>query len=206
MLMASYSGIIGMLKIKKMVDEERELQQTALTILDRFSREIQQSNSTGTPLMPPCEDQNTSYGKGKNVYFFSDGNNRNGQRISFIAPGIGQMLPDGLQNTGTVQVTYHLEEPDRSREDLPEGTLALVRDEIPTIRPVEKACKKLVRFTTSNNVRSFVMKFYEPDNNNWVDQWDENAKGIPSLVSLDLEIVSQSGKVGRYSVIVNLPG
>lgn len=212
MMGIGYKSVTQVLSIKKKIDEERDLQQIALSVLSRLTHELQlassnssDSNNSGQPLMAPCSEQNKKYGK--SIYFLSDKGDAGGRAntaafITFIAPGIGQMLPNGSQNNGIVQITYKADKESRN-----ENLLTLVREEVPLIRPIEKACKKEVSFKITDNLLGLRFRFYDAENEKWSSTWGEDSQNrIPDYIIVDLKLKTNSGKVGTYSVAVSPKG
>jgi type II secretion system protein J len=199
MMTIGYQSLLYLLRSKKLLDDERDLQTIAASVLNRLTHEMELAYAAGPPLLPSCDAQNEKYGK--NIYLRGDsqllGNGEPGDQITFLAPGIGQYLPDAVANTGVVQVRYRVEKDSESNQ------YALVRDEIPLIRPVEKACEKLLIFSITKQIEGLKLFFFDTETDRWRDDWGEEASAkLPSMIHVMLKLRSPGGVVKTYQTTV----
>lgn len=202
MMGTAYKGVIYIQRTRQVIIDEQEMQKISSSVIDRLTQEIELATAAGTPLMPPCGENLRD--QGRNIYFSSPpagrrtGANNAISSIKFIAPGIGQALPDGIRNSGSVQVEYRVV-PD------PEDTslLALVREELPLIKPNELACKKRLTFTITKRISSLRFEFFDFENNRWHPSWGEDrSTNLPGIVFIELKLRSPRGIEKKYTTAI----
>jgi type II secretion system protein J len=199
-LTVMYSSFYSLLRTVKALDEKREAQVRASTVLGRIVRELQLAHDDDqSPLLPPRS--RIGQPEGKVVFFRGEqGTTPQGKRgdtLTFVARGAAQYLP-GRPDTGAVQVSYRVE-PDPERP----GGAYLVREEVPLITPPEKAYEEALIFPVTKHLVSLEARYYDQDSERWSSQWDESAPNrIPMLIHLTLELASEQGRVERYSTTI----
>lgn len=202
MMGSAYKGITYIQRTRQVILDEQEMQKISSSVIDRLTQEIELATAAGSPLMPPCGENPKI--QGRNVYFSSPPAGRAGgthnalSSIRFSAPGIGQALPDGIRNSGSVQVEYRVvPDPDNSSQ------LALVREELPLIKPNQLACKKRLTFTITKKIASLRFEFFDFENNRWLTSWGEEAStNLPGIVFVELKLRSSKGVEKRYSTAI----
>lgn len=203
MMGTAYKGVTYIQRTRQVIIDEQEMQKVSSSVIDRLTQEIGLATAAGSPLMPAC-GENTQV-QGRNIYFSSPPSSRGTatstslSSIKFIAPGIGQALPDGIRNSGSVQVEYRVvPDPDDST------TLALVREELPLIKPNELACRKRLTFTITRRIIGLRFEFFDFENNRWLPSWggEDNSTNLPGIVFLELKLRSPRGVEKKYTTAI----
>ena len=212
----AYSSVTQILNCKKILDDKRDLSVTAYAVLRRLTREFQLSVDE----FPLLFSEDTTDNKDiPNLFFLGEkgssgiGSNSSGDSVTFVAQEGGQYLPDGGTHTGMVQLTYRLMKDPEKRED--NAALSLVREEIPYAtlpntsdpkewkKAKEKAFKNRMTFPITDNVESFKVRYYDLENDKWVEVWDQDRKGLlPALIQFSIRLRSPLGSVQTYSTMV----
>ncbi len=202
MMGSAYNGMTYLQRTRQLILDEQEMQKVSSSVIDRLTQEIELASAAGSPLMPPCGEN--SKVQGRNVYFSSTpagstvGPHNALSSMRFIAPGIGQALPDGIRNSGSVQVEYRVV---KDPED--PSLLALVREELPLIKPNELACRKRLTFTITKKIVSLRFEFFDFENNRWLPSWgDEATTNLPGIVFLELKLRSSKGVEKKYTTAI----
>lgn len=213
----AYSSVTQILTSKKILDDKRDLSLTANSVVRRLTRELQLTVDENPLLF--SEDTGSDQNK-TNLYFLgekgspsSGSSNSSGDSVSFIAQEGGQYLPDGGTHTGMVQISYRLMKDPDNRED--SEKLSLVREEIPytvltnSSDPKEwreakaKSFKNRMTFPISDRVKSFKLRYYDLENDKWLDSWNDDRKGtLPALVQFKISLLSPLGFVQHYTTMV----
>jgi len=122
--------------------------------------------------------------------------------LRFLASEGGQYLPDGGGHSGVVQISYSLREtPDEENLD-GKHPYTLVREEIPLIKPIKKACQRRIVFPISKDVSSLSFAYYDAQNGQWLENWEPPSKEhTPRLVKFTIEITSP---LGRRTVLTSI--
>lgn len=202
MMTIGYGTASQLLHTGKTLNDERAIQNEAEIIVTRIGRELSLAYDSGQPLLPPCEQQNTT--TGKNTFFRGQSNlldnGQSSDSITFLAPGVGQFLPDSSSQRGIVQVQYRLlPDPDRP------GKLAFVREETPLVRPISRACQRSLRFHISKRVEGLSFMYQDPSTKEWKRQWGENSsRPLPSVVRIEVRLRTIEGFLRTYVVAVGL--
>lgn len=205
----TYSGMTQILRAKNILDDRRETNSVAYSLINRITREFQLAYS-GIGLLP---DREVPDGPQKPSDYNMVGENKslsNGKRgdsITFVALEGGQYLPDGGTHSGLVQITYRVaEDPDRD-ESLPKQYL-LIREETPhpnNKSQFERAFAKTMIFPVTENLISLEYRYYDPEKEEFLDAWDpEQNRKLPSQLEIKLELVSPAGELNSYITTVPL--
>jgi hypothetical protein len=194
-----YSLVYQMLRMKQAMDDRRDAQLLAATVLNRVTRELQLATDPGMALIPP---DNSTGQTGRSIFFLGTKDQKGGgvraDSVTFMATDGGQYLPDGGTHTGVVQISYRVEE-DPERKD----GLVLVREELPAIRPADRAREKRMVFPVTKNIVSFRLRYYDAELSKWEDEWGEGRRiRPPHLVELTIVMRSPRGQVERYTTAV----
>ena len=189
----SYGSMRQIIRAKKTLDDKRDSQIIANSILNRVSREFQLA--TGTALIQRPQEQSRKYSS--DVHLLgeqaqtTEGTNRDSIRI--MAMEAGQYLPDGQRQSGLVQLVYRMEEPPKE-DNPPPGTYWLIREEIPAITPIEEAHEKMIIFPVAKNVTSLSFRYYNSQKEEWSQDWGtENNVGLPGQIEMRISLVSPLG-------------
>lgn len=205
MIGTAFASLSQIIKAKRALDDIRDVRAIAAAVLTRMTREMQLAASD-IALLPPRDDLSQRYSARNNLLGESEtrGDSRRSDKIRFMAMEGGQYLPDGSNHSGVVQLSYRLE-PNPDLAEPNEAPFLLIREEVPNIRPFEKAFEKSMIFPISKNVWSMSFRYYNSENSEWVETWgDGNKIHLPSLIQFSIELVSPSGKRTRYTTTVPL--
>lgn len=205
----AYSSLGQIMRSTKILNDQRDASFIANAVLIRMSRELQLALAQqGRGLLPPC-DKVSAQTPLKPSVLVGDKvtlqNGRRGDQITFVAAEGGQYLPDGGSHSGSVQITYRV---DRDTAGAADGFLFL-RDELPDIRPPNRACEKLMSFSLSNRLTTLQFEYFDDQDNRWVDEWGQpntpRATRLPQLIRFTVGIISPLGKEDVFSTTVPLP-
>lgn len=205
MLGTTFAALRQIMLAKRTLDDIRDARAIAGSVLTRLTRELQLAASD-IALLPPREDLTQRYSARNNLLGETDilSDNRRADRIRFMAMEGGQYLPDGSSHSGVVQIYYRLE-PNPDLAEPNQSPYLLIREEVPNIRPFERAFEKSMIFPVAKNVWSLSFRYFDSETGEWVDTWgDGNRIHLPSLVQLSMELVSPSGKRAHYATTVPL--
>lgn len=206
----AYSSLNYIIRTKKMLDDRRDISATANTILSRLARELQLTEQLANPvtrLIPPSGSTSST---GTALPFFLGTsrklpNGESGDEVSFMAQEGGQYIPNGATHSGTVMITYRVEEdPEDKDTESSQRSFILVREEIPNLRPVKKAYENKIIFPISQQVVSFKCAYYDKSEEKWVEEWDSSRRAIPGLLKLDVSLRSPLGRIEHYSTVLPL--
>jgi len=207
-----YSSLSGILRTKVLLDDRRESRLIANSVLTRLTRELQLAYS-GFPLLPPLKkDETGDEPKRRNssrINLVGEENylddQRPGDSITFLALEGGQYLPDGGTHSGVVQISYKVKEGPEKYDGEKPRTYYLIREELPYIRPLEKAYEKIMIFPITKNLVSLQFRYYDSEEEEWYSSWGEDERvRLPALVKFSLALKSSSGKVSSYTTSVTL--
>lgn len=199
-----YSGLTQIIQAKKALDDNRDADLIANSILTRMTREFQLAFAS-MPLLPDkgaTDDKNASRARFKGTEKTLS-NQEHGDTVSFIALEGGQYLPDGGTHAGLVEITYRVE-PD---PDSPAGSnqkFVLVREETPYILPAKKAYQKQMVFPITSDLVSLELYYFDGKKNQWTKSWGENDDNLklPRRIMYSLKIRTPSGKIVGFSTTV----
>jgi len=201
----AYSTLGSIMRGKQTLDDGRDMRLVSSSIIGRFSRELQMSTS-GMPLLPPRDNLSDRYSS-RTSLLADDVPLRDGfsaDRLTFLALEAGQYQGDAGSHSGIVQITYFLEENDRApRSDY--QIFSLMREETPYMRPFEDAYEKTMVFPIASNVISLRFRFYDSENEQWVENWGtEGRVNIPSVIEYSITLLSPAGNVETLTSSVAL--
>ncbi len=206
MLAIAYQSLVSMMQGKVVLDDQRETRAIANSVIDRISRELQLAYA-GASLLPPC-DGTSGQTIGKNTVLIGESSElvsgEPGDSIQFMALEGGQYVPDGQGHGGLVQISYRVAiDPEREKTG---GTgYLLVRQELPNIRPVERACEQRMVFPITTAITSLMFEYYDLNADAWVRNWGKDGKSkLPAMVKFTISIRSPRGKVETYTTAVAL--
>lgn len=202
-LTVAYSALGQIGRSKQALDDARDVRLIANALLNRVAREFQLASSTHSLLPPPG-----SSGTSQDSPFQMVGESRSlgdrarGDSVRFVALEGGQYLPDGGAHSGAVQISYRVDEnPEEQSNDPNTKTYVLVREEVPLIRPLEKAYEKAMVFPITDRLVSFSLSYYNRSDKTWSDSWESS---LPGLVRFSVELRSPLGKIHRFTSAVPL--
>ena len=202
-----YSSLSHILRGKRLLDDYRDTAAIGNSALLRLCRELQLAYNDGrssliTPPDQPSEPSSASVvleGESNSL-----DNNARADRITFLALEGGQYLPDGGSHTGVVQITYRVE-PNPEETDSMNPSYYLIRDEIPYLRPAEKAYKQRMTFPITSRLVELSFDYFDADKQQWVQTWGRSGqKKLPLLIRFSLGIRSPTGRVERYATMISL--
>ncbi len=199
MFSVAYGSLMSLIRSKATLDEYRDTQAVAYSILARITRELQLA-SARSDLLPEAATPNQFYPQ--NVCLVGGrqgGGKADSDTIAFMANGVGQYILGENSFAGEVKISYHLEEDPESQP----RTFALVRDETPNIRPLERAFERIMRFPVSQNVISLNFRYYDTQNSEWLSEWGNTEhNGLPPIVEISFKILTPGGEVKGYRTAV----
>lgn len=202
----AYSSLSGIMRAKALLDDKREARLIANSILRRLSRELQLAYRK-YPIMEPKNQPKKYF---NSTYLVGEQNNlgvgQRGDKIMFMALEGGQYLPDGGTHSGVVQITYSVkEDPKNSRRVGNLKTYSLIREEMPYSPSYDNAVRKRMVFPLTSQLVSLRFRYFDVENEKWVSEWGTGAKTkLPSMVKLNMELMSPQGNVSSYTVAVPL--
>lgn len=192
MLVVSYAAVDAISNSKRLLDQERETRAIIDGVLNRLTRELQVALQNEM-LLPP--QGSTSGMVPSDLVFQGESKERGGIRadaLRFMSSAGKQYLPGALAQANIVQITYRLMPPAEGEERGPQQVL--VREEVPKIRPIEKAYERALIFPVSEAVVSFAARYYSADDGQWSSSWGASGgQGLPSLVEITLVIEPPGG-------------
>lgn len=213
----AYSALSQIVRTKRALDDQRDVSVVANAVLERVVRELQMTTS-GLPLLPPPDGAAASGTSGSLLGEAKDvGDGFSHDRITFLAQEAGQYLPDGGTHTGIVQITYHVETDKEASRGSDEPVYSLIRDEIPYIQSAginnpaawtqarKKAYEKAMVFPISNRIVSFKLRYYDDQQQEWVNEWGKSGaarNNPPRIVLISLAVRSPLGRVLYYTTSV----
>ncbi len=200
-----YGSLSYIIKGKALLDDRRDAMLIGDAILSRFTRELQlvSLDERRAIISRPNEDEKTSstalLGQASNL-----DNGLPGDSITFLAMDGGQYLPDGGTHTGVVQITYRVAS-DPEQRGTSDKTYYLIRDEIPYLRPPEKAWQQVMTFPVTAQLVSMSFEYYDADKAQWTNTWTgEGTQKVPAMVRFSISIKSPAGKINTWSTAVYL--
>ena len=194
MITVVYGTLTQIMTSKKLIDDRREIEAVAHSLIHRLSREIQLA--TSTPLVPPrgsSKPPNTQlYLRGEKKDLRDD---KRSDSLQFMARGAGQYFPDGSTQGGLVQISYRLaEDPDKMNSNNANTTYLLVREQVPFQRPFDQAYQRAVIFPVAEAVVSLRFRYYDARRDEWYDTWGEDGRfKLPTMIEFVLVLRSPSG-------------
>lgn len=199
----TYSALNQLMRSRKFLDDQREIDIVASSLISRLSRELQLASRDYSVLPLPSEDSNrvrprlNLVGESKSIE-----KSDSADSIRFMALDGGQYLPDGGTHSGTVEINYRIEEdPDQANSQV--QTYLLIRQETPNIRPIEKAREKVINFPIAKNVLSLRFRYFSSENDQWYETWGSDGReGLPDRVSISFKLRSPLGDVREFVTAV----
>ncbi len=200
----TYSALNNIVLTKEILDDRRDSDRIAGAIINRISRELQLAFSGIPLLIHPDTEKQTQLSSKINLVGIQGtlSNGEPGDLISFVALEGGQYLPDGGAHSGVVQITYRVAE---DPEDPDSKTFYLVREEVPVMKPEEKAKEKLMVFPITKELLGLRFRYFDRENNEWATSWgSDNHLKLPSMVELQFKVMSPKGAVDTFTTAVAL--
>lgn len=205
-LSVTYSALTQIIRSKNVLDDRRDLNIMAHSVIQRVSKELQHAYS-GIGLLPrPNESNDKSLPSNINLIGETKqlANRKRGDSIRFIALEAGQYLPDGGTHSGLVQIMYRVEE-DPENKNLDPPRYVLVREETPVIRPNEKAFAKMMIFPITEDLVSLSIRYYDGEELEWANNWGKEKRvKLPVQVELTMELASPRGEIHKFVTAVPL--
>ncbi len=201
----AYSSLRGIIRSKDILEDQREARMVASSVLRRMARELQLAYS-GIPIMQPEDNRNENY---SNRTYLAGEPGKQGENsadaITFMALEGGQYLPDGGTHSGVVQISYRVAPDPEGQEINGSKTYYLVREEMPNLRPYQKAAERAMRFPLTKNLLSLQFRYYDPEEDAWVSDWGGGKRvKLPSMVKMRIEMISDDGVKKTYMTAVPL--
>lgn len=205
-LSVTYSSLHSIITTKIILEDQRESRQIANATLLRLTRELQLA-SEGIARLPsknnlkkPNHSSDNLLGEQESI------GGKTFSKITFVAHSGGQYIPDGGTHVGIVQITYVVRENLENQNPDPEKrTYTLVREEVPYIRPFEKAYEKQMIFPLTNRLIGLDFRYYDSVQAEWHESWGgETTNKLPSMVEFTLRLRSERGKIDSYTTTVAL--
>lgn len=217
----AYSALTEIVRTKKILDDERDVNLISNAVVNRLARELQLAIAEpGKGIIEP--NQNPDDPNRKQIQLLgkpeSDGLDLHRDSITFIAQEGGQYVPDGGTHTGLVQVSYRVAK-DPEKQDPNSKLLSLIREEIPYPRmstdpnrfdpdkrkdALQRSFKSRMVFPITDRLVSFQVRYLEPEKNEWVSEWGESNDGLPRMIKFSLVILSPAGRELRATTAVPL--
>lgn len=202
MMALNYKVIMGLVRAKSVVDDQRDGLYIANSVLTRISRELQLAVK-GTSIVQ-CDSSAPPQSTTPPV-FVCEQKSESGSRtdsLTFMAREAGQYIPDGGTHSGLVQITYRAA-PDPDQKGAKDSTLLLIRDEVPISRNKDKACANAIRFPITKNLVSLEFQFFDKRNNEWVQEWTgPRAFTLPTIVQFKVGLRTDDGTLQTYTSAV----
>ncbi len=204
----TYSSLGNIIETKVILEDQREIRQIANASVVRLARELQLAYE-GIARLPPQNDLTKRYHSSDNLLGeYEQIGDTVFSRITFVALSGGQYMPDGETHTGIVQISYYIRENPEYNSSLNTNRYVLVREEIPYIRPFEKAYEKQMVFPLTEEIIGFNLRYFDADRMKWNDTWGEEGSqatdGLPAIVQFTLSFRSERGKEESYTTAVPL--
>lgn len=208
MVSLNYKVIMGIVRAKAIVDDQRDGMFIANSVLTRISRELQLATKLGGTIVQ-C-DPSAPPASGNPPVFLgeqqSGGGPARGDSLTFLAKEAGQYVPDGGTHSGLVQITYRVEA-DPEQKGSKDPSLLLVRDEVPASKNKERSCGNAIRFPITKYLASLEFQYFDKRNNEWVQEWTgPKSFTLPAIVQFSLGLRSPEGRVDVYTSAVALRG
>ncbi|MCI5066711.1 prepilin-type N-terminal cleavage/methylation domain-containing protein [bacterium] len=205
MVTLSYSSIESILRSKKAIENDQEIERLELVLMRRLTREFQLAYPN-LPRLPPADNLKQRFSSRENL-LGKQGTMPNGQpgdSVTFVAISAGQQfLEDRRSNSGLVQITYSLrEDPERApQEEYP--VYSLIREEVPYKRPYEQAYAEALRFPLLDFAEGLQIEYFDLREGVWTREWgDEERRDLPALLRFTLSVRSPNGKPARIRATV----
>ncbi len=205
----AYSVITQIVGTKRILDDKRDISLIANAIVRRLGKELQLATDEYTIM---CNAQRaTSTNSLKFIGSDSSADCGYSDSLTFIAMEGGQYLPDGGTHTGLVQITYRLAKDPEStnnnvfslvREEIPYATLPNTNDPKAWDTAISKSFGKKMVFPVAENVTSFTLKYFDLSQNQWLNEWGQNQKEIPSMIYYSISLLSPLGNSETYATAV----
>ncbi|MBX7145180.1 MAG: prepilin-type N-terminal cleavage/methylation domain-containing protein [Oligoflexia bacterium] len=200
-----YSSLQGIISAKYALDDARDLRALADAILGRLTREIQLAVAD-VPLIPDKDKLDQPNSPKLNMLGAHDTlrGDASSDSLSFLALEGGQYLPDGGSHSGIVQISYRLaKDPEAAVGD--EDSYMLIRDELPFVRPYQRAYDRIMTFPIATNILSLSFSYLDQQSGELLNTWGtDNKLGLPRLVRLSITLRSPKGQVETFTTSVPL--
>jgi len=202
----AYSALSGMIRTKIIVEDKRESRQIANSVLTRLSRELQLAYPN-IPRLPPPDNITHRFHQTQNILGERQAlpGGLPGDSITFVALEAGQYMGEREYSAGAVQLRYYLAENPEGPRFQEHQVFTLVREEVPYIRPFERAYEQMIMFPISERVLSLEFRYFDGKNTQWVDSWGADTQpGLPDIIEFTLQLLSDQGIVDTYTTSVPL--
>lgn len=190
-----YKGLSGIINVKQLIDDNRQNELAANSIISRLTRELQQAyvNDGSSQLFlldPKLASRLTFRGtrKGTNV--------RNLDSITFLLKNPSLFIMGEEPETRPVEITYRMEKD----PDQPENYL-LIRQQVPDYKKYETSFENRIVFPVLDNIYSLKFKYYDPNSGKWLERWDL-LNETPKMIFFEIKLRSPLGKITTYSSTV----
>lgn len=207
-LSIGYSSLRNILRSKEILDDGRDIRMVTDAVLLRLVRELQLAYDKDMARLPSCQEQNPRPLPVTDTFLGEKGSlgpdDIRADSITFLALEGGQYLPDGGGHSGVVQIRYFLA-PTPPDDPSGGGPYTLIREELPYLKPIKKACERVVTFPVTNRIFGLEFSYYDPKSDSWVESWaSPDHDHIPSMVRFKVTFRSAAGKLSSFSSTVPL--
>ena len=211
LLTIGYSALSGIVSGKILLDDGREAQAIANSLIARLTRELQLADAKSA-LLPEPDDIKNLNPDTINMHGINQKlNNHDADSLSFMARGASQYVMGGANIAHVVNITYRVaNNPDAQDPD--NDPFVLVREETPNIRPLENAFARSMVFPLSDRVVSLNFRYFgspdpDVDIDEWRNDWDKSKiTGLPKMIEFSLKIMSPAGKIRTFTTAVPIRG
>lgn len=199
----AYRSLSAIIRSKQILDQERDVLMIANSVLSRVTKEFQRA--TNRKLLPP--GGNTASAYKQDVYLIGEDKKMgsgDADSITFMADEVGQYVSDDQHNTSMVQIGYRVEKnPDLKETSGKKTTYLLIRDEVPDIKPYDKAFKRRMTFPVTDKLISLNLSYYDKDNSQWLNEWDQTkAAKLPAVIKVTIELENLAGQPRSFTTIL----
>lgn len=204
-----YSSLNGLTQSKERINSERIASRTARFVFSRLSREFRGSlaqpiyiSDDSTSDNTENSTQSTNTAAKAQVYLIGIDAERHSQSndsVQFISSSGAQAVVGGMANYGHVQIRYQLvDNPDDKESNNDEyPRRLLVREETPAgVTEPDIIKQRRVVFPIAHNISALNLRYF--NNGKWIDQWMDDASGLPEAIEVSLSIANKDGKNETY--------
>jgi type II secretion system protein J len=200
----AYSAVRQIIRAKQALDDTRDSNAVANSILRRMTKELQLAY--GKTLLEPASDQKKV--TAGTIFLIGEPrqiNNNPADTITFVALEGGQYMPDGGSHSGYVQITYRLAEPPAEEREDESDNLWFIRQETPYIYPPERAFERTMIFPIAKNVVSLAFRYFDPEEEQWVSSWGTPPQTkLPAVIEFTVQTRSPRGRLETFRTAVSL--
>lgn len=207
-LSIGYSSMRNILRSKELLDDGRDVRLVTDAVLLRLVRELQLAYYNKDLPRLSCQEKDPRPLPTNDTFLGEKSpigtDEIRADSVTFLALEGGQYLPDGGRHSGVVQIRYFIA-PTPPDDPSGGGPYTLVREEIPYIKPIKKACERAVVFPITSRIFGLEFSYYDGENEVWLDSWKFPDQVInPSMVRFKATFRSPAGKLSSFTTTVPL--